>query len=306
MAERSEARRPPGVEPWMGDVDPARIGFPFAVDRSRYEKRVGIAYKQTPQGTLELDAYRPVGAAGAAPAPVVVMIHGGSWRRGGRYQMGLTRWAGYLASGGLGVVSIDYRLAPAARYPDPFQDCVDAVDWVVANAGRLGLDAGRVALWGDSAGAHLALLLATSQTRPDFPGPRLASGGERLAAVVAWYGPTDLESLARHERRAGDTSVRDFVGAEPGRDPERWREVSPLHQVHAAVPPTLLLQGTADVLVPASHTETFAERLRAAGAACELHVVEGGVHGFERVDPGERARALIEHSRAFLLRQLAR
>lgn len=298
---RPTERRRPEVAPWMGDVDPEQIGFPFEVDRSRYTKRIEIPYKQTPQGPLHLDAYRP---ADRERAPLVVMIHGGSWRQGGRYQMGLTRWAGYLASSGLAVVSVDYRLAPAAHYPEPFQDCVDAVDWAVAHADELGADVERVGLWGDSAGGHLALLMAASQTRPDFAGPRLVSGGGRLEAAVAWYPPTDLEALALHWLRAGDTAVRSFVGREPGDDPERWREVSPLHQAHAGQPPLLLLQGTRDLLVPHEHTLAFAARLAELGAPHELHVVEGGVHGFERVAPGDEARALIERSRDFLLAQL--
>lgn len=291
------------VPAWMGDVDPARIGFPFAPDRSRYEKRVEIPYKQTAAQVLHLDLYRPVGAA---PAPLVVMIHGGGWHQGGRYEMGLSRWAGWLASAGLAVASIDYRLAPATTYPDSFQDCLDAIDWCADHAAELGVDASRIGLWGDSAGGHLALLVATSQTRPDFPGPRSAHGGPRLAAAAAWYPPTDLEALHRVESRAaaGGGTVQAFVGVAPDVDPSRWREVSPIHQVHAAAPPTLILQGTRDFLVPHAQATSYAERAREAGAACELHVVEGGVHGFERVAPGPEAHAKIERCRDFLLEHL--
>ncbi|MBW2699171.1 MAG: alpha/beta hydrolase [Deltaproteobacteria bacterium] len=132
----SEAPSQAAVPAWMGDVDPSQIGFPFELDRSAYTKRTGLVYKQTDIGPLHLDAYRPTNVD--APAPLVVMIHGGGWSRGGRYEMGLTRWAGYLASAGLAVVSIDYRLTPATRYPDSFGDCLDAIDWAVENAGDLG------------------------------------------------------------------------------------------------------------------------------------------------------------------------
>jgi acetyl esterase/lipase len=298
---------------WMGDVDPSRIGFPFEPDRTRYEKRVEIPYKATAGGPLHVDVYRPIpltgaDAWGAGRAPLVVMIHGGGWHQGGRYQMGLSRWAGWLAGAGLAVASIDYRLAPATSYPDSFQDCLDAIDWCVAHADELGVDAARVGLWGDSAGGHLALLVATSQTRSDFAGPRLATGGQRLAAVAAWYPPTDLERLHRAASRsqAGGGIVRDFVGVDPEADPARWREVSPVHQLHAGAPPTLILQGTRDLLVPHSQATAYAERATERGARCELHVVEGGVHGFERVAPGAEARAKIERCRDFLLEHLRR
>jgi acetyl esterase/lipase len=289
---------------WMGDVDPSQIGFPLPVDRNAYRKQSGIEYKRTPSGPLLLDAYRP---ASGDRHPLVVMIHGGGWARGGRFEMGLTKWAGYLASGGLAVVSIDYRLAPATTYPDSFQDCVDAVDWCVDHAAELGADPSRIGLWGDSAGGHLVLLLGTSQTDPSFTGPRLRCGGERLRAVVAFYGPTDLVALDEAERRGrgGVGMVRNFVGVDPDVDPARWREASPIEHVHAGLPPIFLLQGTRDFLVPHSQATSFAERLSTAGAPYRIEIVEDGVHGFDRVGPGDRARALIAETREFLQRELA-
>ena len=301
----SEHPPTPEIPAWMGDVDPSEIGFPLPVDKSRYTKQIEIVYKQTPEGPLHLDAYRPV-VADDHLVPLVVMVHGGAWHQGGRFDMGLTRWAGYLASGGMAVVSIDYRLAPATSYPHSFQDCVDAVDWAVEHAGELGADPERLGLWGDSAGGHLALLLSTSQTREAFAGPRLRHRAERLRAVVAWYPPTDLLRLHRSETRgqldAG--AVRSFVGADPEADPERWREVSPIEQVHAEAPPTLILQGTRDLLVPHTQATSFAERSSEVGATCELRVVAGAVHGFDRVGPGPEAISLIESSREFLRKHL--
>ena len=185
------------------------------------------------------------------------------------------------------MVSIDYRLAPATTYPDSFQDCLDAVDWAVEHAAELGADPERIGLWGDSAGGHLVLLLATSQTHPDFAGPRLRSGGERLRAVVALYAPTDLVALDEAERRGRLARSRyaNFVGVDPEHDPARWREASPIEHVHARLPPIFLLQGTRDFLVPHSQATRFAERLAAAGAPHRLEIVEGGVHGFDRVAP---------------------
>ena len=292
-----------GVLPdWMGGADPAQIGFPLAVDRAAYRKTAGIAYKDTPSGPLLLDAYRP---AGEGRHPLVVMIHGGGWARGGRFEMGLSKWAGYLAAAGLAVVSIDYRLAPQTTYPDSFQDCLDAVDWAAAHADELGADATRIGLWGDSAGGHLVLLLATSQTNPAYRGPRMRTEAARLRAVASLYPPTDLHALDRAEQRAGIARiVRDFVGSEPDEAPQRWLDASPIEQVHAALPPIFILQGTRDLLVPASQATRFAERLAAAGAPHRLEIVEGGLHGFDRIAPDARALALIEDVREFLREKL--
>jgi acetyl esterase/lipase len=301
----SESQAPPEIAAWMGDVDLSQIGFPLPVDKSFYTKRMEIAYKETPEGPLHLDAYRPV-LPEDRRVPLVVMIHGGGWHQGGRFDMGLTRWAGYLASAELAVVSIDYRLAPATHYPDSFQDCVDAIDWAVEHAGELGADPERIGLWGDSAGAHLVLLMATSQTREGFAGPRLRAGGERLRCAVAWYPPTDLLRLHRAETSTGlDASlVQSFVGVDPTADPERWREVSPIEQAHAGTPPSLILHGTGDLLVPQVQATSFAQKLSELGAACELHVVEGAVHGFDRIAPGPEAISLIERNREFLREHL--
>ena len=290
---------------WMGDVDPSQIGFPLPVDKSRYSKQVGIVYKETDRGPLHLDAYRP---AEDGAAPLVLMIHGGAWHRGGRYEMGLTRWAGYLASAGLAVASVDYRLAPETNYPESFADVVDALDWCIDHADSLGADPERVGIWGDSAGGHLALLLASSQTRPDFAGPRLRASAERLRATVAWYPPTDLRDLHRLATRATSEAfsmVHGFLGVAPDEDPARWLEACPMQQAHGGAPPALLLQGTRDLLVPHFHTEAYAKRLAELGAPHELHVVENAPHGFDRVGPGPEALALIERSRSFLLDHLA-
>lgn len=291
------------VQDWMGEVDPSQIGFPFELDRSRYSKQTGVVYKETSQGALHLDVYRPAAGEGH---PLCVMIHGGGWHHGGRFENGLSKWAGYLASAGLVVTSIDYRLAPTTTFPDSFQDCLDAVDWSVAHAAEFGADPDRIGLFGDSAGGHLVLLAGTSQTHPDYDGPRMQTPGEQLKAVVAWYPPTDL--LALHEKEAaanGGGSVQRFVGADPARNPDRWRQASPIEQVHSGLPPTLILQGTRDFLVPHAQATDYAERLEALGAPHELHIVEGAVHGFDRVAPDARARELIERSRSFLCENLA-
>ncbi len=300
-----ESQTAPEIPAWMGDVDPSQIGFPLPIDKSRYTKRIEIAYKETPEGPLHLDAYRPV-LAEDHRVPLVVMIHGGGWHQGGRFDMGLTRWAGYLASAGMAVISVDYRLAPATHYPDSFQDCIDAIDWAVEHASELGADPERIGLWGDSAGGHLVLLLGTSQTREAFSGPRLRTGGQRLRGVVAWYPPTDLIRLHRAETsgQLNAGTVRSFVGGDPAADPERGRETAPCEQAHAGIPPTLILQGTRDLLVPHTQATSFADRLSEVGASCELHVVEGAVHGFDRVGPGPEAISLIERSREFLRQHL--
>jgi acetyl esterase/lipase len=114
---------------------------------------------------LELDLYV---SEADGPQPVVVYVHGGGWQRGSRRDPPPLLDADFydqIAALGLAVAAIDYRLSGEARFPAPLADVRAAVDWVRDNAAAYGLDAGRVCLWGDSAGGHLALLAALSARR---------------------------------------------------------------------------------------------------------------------------------------------
>ncbi len=96
-----------------------------------------------------------------------------------------------------------------------------------------------------------------------------------------------------------------FAGVDPSSDPARWEEISPIHQVHAATPPSLILQGTADRLVPHDQATRYAARAKEVGAQVELHMVEDAPHGLDRVAAGDEAKRLIQRSRVFLLEQLS-
>jgi acetyl esterase/lipase len=135
---------------------------------------------------LELDLYLP---PAEGPHPVIVHVHGGGWRRGSRREPlpGLsTEFYENLAEQGFAVAAVDYRLSGGARFPAALDDVRAAVDWVRDTAVAYGLDAGRVFLWGDSAGAHLALLAALTGS---------ALTGAKVQRLVAWFPVTDLAGL---------------------------------------------------------------------------------------------------------------
>lgn len=211
-----------------------------------------------------LDVHRPVADG---PLPAVILVHGGSWARGGRHRM--ERVAERAVERGYVAVNIEYRLAPDHRHPTQLADVLDAVCWVRAHAEEFGIDPERIALWGYSAGAHLSLLAAA---RPD-----LAAAGERCAQVpatvqacVAGAGPTDLRLLGA----AGP--VRDFLGGSPAEILPVYEEASPLLAADGDHPPTFLYHGRSDWIVDVEHSRQMHDALEAAGVTVELLETDDG------------------------------
>jgi len=143
-------------------------GMALVLGRIDRGVRVEDSVAQLPDGTaLPIRVYRPRDACGD-PLPVVVNFHGGSWVSGGLRQ---SEWwcSSVAAQAGVVVVSVDYRLAPEHPFPVPAQDCYAATVWVTEHADELGVDAPRLAVMGDSAGANLAAvvcLMARDQGGP--------------------------------------------------------------------------------------------------------------------------------------------
>jgi acetyl esterase/lipase len=247
----------------------------------------GLAYA-APLGfrPLLLDLYLP---ARPEPAPLVVFMHGGGWLRGDR-SMVSPRFASWqpgplarLAADGFAVASVDYRLSGEARFPAQLEDVAAAVDWLAGHAAEYRFDAGRIVLWGESAGAHLAALLG------------LRPAGARVRGVVDWYGPADLTALDEQVGAAGaltddplDSREARLLGAPVAQVPELARAASPVSHVRADAPPFLIAHGTADRMVPFAQSEALAAALAAAGADVRFEAVDGADHmwiGVEDLTP---------------------
>jgi acetyl esterase/lipase len=149
-----------------------------------------LVYGHGGEEELKLDLARPANP-NAKRLPCVVFIHGGAWSAGqrGAHDEDIRRMAGlgYVAA------TVDYRLAPTHRFPAQVQDVKCAVRYLRAHAEQYGLDPDRIAAWGVSAGAHLALMLGVTQKSDGLEGdggwPEQSSA---VQAVVAFYPRTDL------------------------------------------------------------------------------------------------------------------
>ncbi|NEB81757.1 alpha/beta hydrolase, partial [Streptomyces sp. SID14478] len=136
----------------------------------------GVPYGVVDGGRpLELDLWLP-GPQAQLPAPLVLFVHGGAWRRGRRDDMGVRtrQWEPgpfeRIAAAGCAVACVDYRLSGEATFPAPLDDLRDALRWLGVRAQELGIDPRRTVVWGESAGAHLASLLALTHREPPLAG----------------------------------------------------------------------------------------------------------------------------------------
>ena len=217
-----------------------------------------------------LDIFRPASATG--PLPLVVWVHGGGFVGGTKDEL-----AGYfklLASGGFAVAAPCYSLAPGHHYPTPLRQLMQALQYLQANAGRLLIDPDRIALAGDSAGAHIVAQASALVTTPGYAdalgiSPTITSA--QLRGVILACGPYDLQ-LGRHASSpAGRLFVQIVLQAYSGTrrfsDDPVFAAWSVTDHVSAAFPPALITAGNADPLRP--HSELLSAKLSTQGAEIE-------------------------------------
>ena len=229
---------------------------------------------------------RPAGADGSVPA--VVLIHGGGWYSGDPTDM--QPWADLLADQGWVAFSIGYTLATQGgggpSWPTAFEDVQAGTRWVHDNAGRYGADPDELIVFGESAGAHLTVLLAQQG----------AGGDADIKAAGAWSAPLDLAPLVPPEGGGavpgcgGDTPCQEFWSLGPNPGPALWfvgcrpeacaatySAASPLGASTADTAP-LWFANSSDELVPVGPARQLDAQLSDLGVPHHLEVVPGEAH----------------------------
>lgn len=222
------------------------------------------------------DLYLPAGC-NAGGMPLVVWIHGDTWRDGSKTDCPLI----WLAKEGYAVASIGYRLSDTAVFPAQLDDCRAAIAEIERNADVWGIDRDRVAVVGTGAGGHLAALVGLSS----HPGagrttPADRSGDTtlpRIAAVCAVAAPASLTTLGPEQDRPGSPASR-LVGGPLPEFREAAQRASPVTHVSADDPPVLILHGAADGTVPPKQAVEFAATLKAANVDNTLVVLPNVGH----------------------------
>jgi acetyl esterase/lipase len=226
-----------------------------------------------------LDVYLP---EGAGPFPFVVEIHGGAFKLGDK--AGNPVQTEVLAAG-IAIVRINYRFSSTAIWPAQGQDCLDAVAFIRAKAADYNLDPARMALWGQSAGAFLAVSTAIS----------LAQSGAGAAALVDFYGPMDFSTMDSDMTelgmvaKMGQTSVEGspesaLLGFNVADDPAKARSIGPIARLEGAslsLPPVFIRHGEADDFIAHTQSKRLAEAWAKADptAQVDFALVPGAGHG---------------------------
>jgi acetyl esterase/lipase len=242
----------------------------------RVTVRESVAFHEVDGRPLLCDVYEPPEERRNGVG--VLLLHGGSWQNGDRTQ--LKGYGILLGREGYTCVASEYRLLPDHGWPAQIHDVKAALRWMRANSDDLGIDPDRIAVEGNSAGAHLALLLAGTAGMEELAGTGNLGVSEEVAAVMAVYAPTVLTiPTGRALTEGGELMLRSFGEGEEGR--RNAELASPLTHAGPSFPPTLLIHGTADTIVPHRSSELMYEALTAAGVAVDLHLIAGQPHAFD-------------------------
>ena len=242
-----------------------------------------VTYVRSGAHDLKLDLYLPA-AAGTGPRPAIVFVHGGGWRAGVRANF--APMAIRMAERGYAAATISYRLAPEAPYPAAIHDAKAAVRWVRAHAAAYGIDPGRIAIAGGSAGGQIAALtgVTNGESRFDPDGGNVSSD---VQAIVNIDGLSDFTSEEARKYEDDPAKQPSSAGAWfGGRYAEKaalWRDASPLYHVTKATPPTLFIV-SAQRRFSLGHVE-MAARLRGLGVPNRIVSVPGTPHSFWLFDP---------------------
>lgn len=227
-----------------------------------------------------LDVYAPREAV--QNAPVLLQIHGGGWTIGNKTEQALALM-NHLSERGWICVANNYRLSPAATFPDHIVDCKRALAWIRTEIEDFGGDPDFVVVTGGSAGGHLSALLALTAGDPEYQ-PGFENVDTRVNAAVPFYGVydwTDENQLQAMSMR--DDFIAPRVMKVPyAEDPEAFRRASPLHRIHADAPPFFVIHGDSDTLCSVEEARFFVQRLQETSKEPVAYAeIPGAQHAFE-------------------------
>jgi acetyl esterase/lipase len=263
---------PPGQVGPTGQIVPQALEVPGDIQLDR-----DIVFTTINGQELKLDIAYPKDTGKTRPA--IVYIHGGGFEMGDKP----TDQAVFFSKNGFVGIAIQYRLSSVAKFPAAVHDCKTAIRWVRANAKRYGVDPDRIGVIGESAGGYLVAMMGTSggDSYLEGDGP-YREYSSKVQAVVDLFGPIDFGSM----KDAPTGPVAKFLGKTAEEAPELVKKANPITYVDAGDPPTLMIHGEKDDLVPLQQSELLYAALNKAGVHAKVAGVKNAGHGFSASPQG--------------------
>ncbi len=231
-----------------------------------------IVFSEVADQKIAADIFRP---DNDERAPGVLMIHGGAWSAGDKWNM--RDHARQLAQAGYVAISINYRLAPQFKYPAQLDDCRAAVRWMHQVADQYAIDVNRLAVYGYSAGGHLAALLSTDPV----------DGLPRFKVAVLGGAPCDFNFLPE-----GSRAIAHVLGGTRKQIPQVYKEAAPLTYCTGDDCPTFFFHGDSDLIVPPEAARVMFDRLKELGVETQFYWVEKQGHLVSFLHPEARLAAI--------------
>jgi acetyl esterase/lipase len=279
-------------------VDWWQLALPFRMRHPDVERVCNLEYQRVGKRRLCVDVYRR--RDHPTDCPTLLQIHGGGWVVGSKNEQGIPLML-QLASRGWVCVSVDYRLAPFATFPEPLVDVKRAIAWLREHAAEYGANPDFLVVTGGSAGGHLASLVALTANDPEYQ-PGFEDVDTSVKGCVAFYGVYDFTDRHGHYRNPGLAKLlARWVMKQPLADGRTaFERASPMSRVHEEAPPFFLVHGDRDTLVPVAEARRFSEALRTSLRVPVVYAeIPGAQHAFE-IFPSLRTTFVVHGVERFL------
>ncbi len=234
---------------------------------------------------LTFDVYKPREEANGAG--ILFMVSGG-WYSGWRPPEQTMGWFKPMLDKGFTVFAVRHGSSPKYVIPEIIEDVRRSVRYVRLHAEDFGVSPDRLGVAGASAGGHLSLMLGTTSDSGDPEAKdEVLRVSNRVAAVVAYFPPTDIRPWVSLDSEMN----KSFPALQF--DPDKAADCSPLLHVTSDDPPTLLVHGDQDKLVPLDHSEKILAEFKKNKVVAELIVIKGAGHGFQGKNGQRASNALV-------------
>jgi len=243
-----------------------------------------IVYAEVGKRKLHLDIFYPKNLD-HKNLPGVVLIHGGGWRSGKRQLV--IPMAEKLAANGYVTIAVEYRLSTEAFYPAAVYDIKAAIRWMRANARKYKINSREIAVYGCSAGGHLAALIGTTNGDKKFEGDEGNNGySSNVRAIIDVDGVLDFFGKGSEEvyKKSGKPSAAHlWFGVSAKENPEVWKEAGPINHTDKHTPPVLFINSGQ----PRFHAgrDEMIKKLNSFNIYSEVHTLEGTIHTFWLFNP---------------------